>query len=207
MALSLLIDHLPVGALYPGPHPGGHIRGVVSGGRVRLVLLGGATTGGSDMLGKLVSSRVPVVTVGAVTFTVDVLVIACSAFVFDADKALLAMVSAFLMNRMLDGVLTGPSRAKAYYIISPPQPAHRPAHHGGNGPGRHGAGRAGHVFSEGNDHPDVRYRAIGGPSIAPHRVPGGPEAFVIVTDVHEALGEGFKPQQLMEGWKLWALPS
>ena len=208
VALSLLIDHLPVGPFTRDPILAAIFGGVVAGGRVSgWCCWGGATTGGSDMLGKLVSSRVPVVTVGAVTFTVDVLVIACSAFVFDADKALLAMVSAFLMNRMLDGVLTGPSRAKAYYIHFPPQPAHRPAHHGGNGPGRHGAGRAGHVFSEGNDHPDVRYRAIGGPSIAPHRVPGGPGGLCHRHRRTRGPGRGIQPQQLMEGWKLWALPS
>ena len=193
VALSLLIDHLPVGPFTRDPILAAIFGGVVAGAGFGLVLRGGATTGGSDMLGKLVSSRVPVVTVGAVTFTVDVLVIACSAFVFDADKALLAMVSAFLMNRMLDGVLTGPSRAKAYYIISPH--SQRIAQRIMEEMDRGVTGLAGRGMYSQKDM-TILMCVIGRlEALQLRRIVSqvDPEAFVIVTDVHEALGEGFNP--------------
>lgn len=193
VALSLLIDHLPVGPFTQDPILAAIFGGVVAGAGFGLVLRGGATTGGSDMLGKLVSSRVPVVTVGAVTFTVDVLVIACSAFVFDADKALLAMVSAFLMNRMLDGVLTGPSRAKAYYIISPH--SQRIAQRIMEEMDRGVTGLAGRGMYSQKDM-TILMCVIGRlEALQLRRIVSqvDPEAFVIVTDVHEALGEGFNP--------------
>lgn len=193
VALSLLIDHLPVGPFTRDPILAAIFGGVVAGAGFGLVLRGGATTGGSDMLGKLVSSRAPVVTVGAVTFTVDVLVIACSAFVFDADKALLAMVSAFLMNRMLDGVLTGPSRAKAYYIISPH--SQRIAQRIMEEMDRGVTGLAGRgMYSQ--KEMTILMCVIGRlEALQLRRIVSqvDPEAFVIVTDVHEALGEGFNP--------------
>ena len=193
VALSLLIDHLPVGPFTRDPILAAIFGGVVAGAGFGLVLRGGATTGGSDMLGKLVSSRAPVVTVGAVTFTVDVLVIACSAFVFDADKALLAMVSAFLMNRMLDGVLTGPSRAKAYYIISPH--SQRIAQRIMEEMDRGVTGLAGRGMYSQKDM-TILMCVIGRlEALQLRRIVSqvDPEAFVIVTDVHEALGEGFNP--------------
>lgn len=193
VALSLLIDHLPVGPFTRDPTLAAIFGGVVAGAGFGLVLRGGATTGGSDMLGKLVSSRAPVVTVGAVTFTVDVLVIACSAFVFDADKALLAMVSAFLMNRMLDGVLTGPSRAKAYYIISPH--SQRIAQRIMEEMDRGVTGLAGRGMYSQKDM-TILMCVIGRlEALQLRRIVSqvDPEAFVIVTDVHEALGEGFNP--------------
>ena len=193
VALSLLIDCLPVGPFTRDPILAAIFGGVVAGAGFGLVLRGGATTGGSDMLGKLVSSRVPVATVGAVTFAVDALVIACSAFIFDTDKALLAMVSAFLMNRMLDGVLTGPGRAKAYYIISPH--SQRIAQRIMEEMDRGVTGLAGRgMYSQ--QETTVLMCVVGAlEALQLRRIVAqvDPGAFVIVTDVHEALGEGFKP--------------
>lgn len=191
VALSLLIDYLPVGPFTQQPILAAVFGGVVAGAGFGLVLRGGATTGGSDMLGKLVSSHLPIVTVGAVTFAVDALVIAASAFVFDTDKALLAMIAAFLMNRMLDMVLMGPSRAKAYYIISSrsQEIAQRIMQEMERGV----TGLNGRGMYSGQDR-TVLMCVIGHlEAIQLRRIVSqvDPDAFVIVTDVYEALGEGF----------------
>lgn len=191
--LSFLIDYLPVGPFTQEPVLAAVFGGLVAGAGFGLVLRGGATTGGSEMLGKLVCSRIPTVTVGAVTFTVDALVILASAFVFEPDKALLAMISAFLMNRMLDMVLMGPSRAKAYYIISSrsEEIARRIMEEMDRGV----TGLNGRGMYSGRER-TVLMCIIGHlEAIQLRRIVSqvDPDAFVIVTDVYEALGEGFKP--------------
>ena len=116
--LSVLIDYLPVGAVTNDALLAAVFGGALAGVGFGLILRGDATTGGSDMLGKLVHRFAPIFSVGAVTFAIDALVIVASGFVFDATKAMFALIAAYLMVRLLDAVLEGPNLAKAYYIIS-----------------------------------------------------------------------------------------
>lgn len=93
---------------------GGALGGIGFG----LVLRGNATTGGSDMLASLIHSKLPFIRVSVAIFAVDGLVILASAFVFDQQAAMYALICAFLMNVMVDLVLEGPNNAHAYFIIS-----------------------------------------------------------------------------------------
>lgn len=118
LGLSLFIDILPIPAatndLLLATVFGGALGGVGFG----LVLRGSATTGGSDMLASLIHRHVPSVRVSVGIFAVDGLVIFASAFVFDQQAAMYALICTFLMNVVVDVVLEGPNSAHSYFIIS-----------------------------------------------------------------------------------------
>ena len=83
-----------------------------------LIMRGGATTGGSDMIARMVNKRFPFITVGTFLFLVDCAVILCAAFTMSARAALYALICIFVSARAVDLVLAGMGSAKACFIIS-----------------------------------------------------------------------------------------
>ena len=118
LGLSLLIDWLPLPPATDDLLLGAVYGGVVSGIGFGLVLRGSATTGGTDMLSSLLHRLVPVLRVAVGIFAVDGLIIIASAFVFESQAAMYGLISAFIMNVLVDAVLEGPNSATSYFIIS-----------------------------------------------------------------------------------------
>lgn len=116
--LSFLIDavHLPAAAqdVWLATLYGGLLSGIGFG----LILCGNATTGGTDMLASLVHKAVPSLPIGSLITFCDGLVIIASAFVFNAEAALYALITVLICNTVLDLVLEGPNTAHAFFIIS-----------------------------------------------------------------------------------------
>lgn len=96
----------------------------LSGGALCAVGMGvvfkaGATTGGMDIVVKLLRLRFPYVKTGKLFFLMDAVVVGCSAFVFrDLERALYAAVAIFITSLVMDMVLYGRDGAKLVYIIS-----------------------------------------------------------------------------------------
>ena len=118
LGLSLFIDYLPMPVATNDLLLATVFGGVLGGIGFGLVLRGSATTGGTDMLASLIHRFFPAIRVSVGIFAVDGLVILASAFVFDQQAAMYALISAFLMNVMVDIVLEGPNSAHSYFIIS-----------------------------------------------------------------------------------------
>lgn len=116
--LSLLIDHLPLPAATNDMLLACIFGGVLSGLGFGLVLRGSATTGGTDMMASLIHRHIPFIRVSVGIFAVDGLVIFASAFVFDQQAAMYALICTFLMNVVVDLVLEGPNSATSYFVIS-----------------------------------------------------------------------------------------
>lgn len=83
-----------------------------------LILRGGATTGGSDMIAKLVHHRLPFITVGAVIMLVDCLVIVLAAFTMSTRAALYSLICIFVSAKVIDLVLAGLGSAKMCFVVS-----------------------------------------------------------------------------------------
>lgn len=83
-----------------------------------LILRGGATTGGSDMIARMVHKRFPFITVGGFLFLVDCMVILAAAFTMSANAALYALICIFISARAVDMVLAGFGSSKACFIIT-----------------------------------------------------------------------------------------
>ncbi len=118
VGLSLLIDYLPLPGLKTDLMLAAVYGAVLGGAGFGMILRGNATTGGSDMLASLIHRRLPRLRVSVLIFAVDGVVIFASGFVFDSVSAMYALISAFLMNVVVDLVLEGPNTARSYFIIS-----------------------------------------------------------------------------------------
>jgi len=79
----------------------------------------GATTGGTDIIIKLLRIKMPHLRTGGLFLAMDAVIVALSAFVFkDIDVALYAGLTVFVISLVLDLVLYGRDEAKLMFIIS-----------------------------------------------------------------------------------------
>lgn len=91
--------------------------GIVSGVGYGLVFRCGANTGGSDTIGQIIA-RKSSLPVGATVMAIDVAVCAASAPVFSITNALYAALSMVLMGYVVDMVVDGGNTQRAAFIIS-----------------------------------------------------------------------------------------
>lgn len=156
-----------------------------------LILRGGATTGGSDMIARMVHKRFPFITVGTFLFMVDCMVILCAAFTMSARAALYALINIFVAARAVDLVLAGMGSAKACFIITnrPETVAQRIMKELDRG-----ATLVGATGAYSGDARTMVISVVGRTEVmAVKRIvrQEDEKAFVFITDTHETLGEGF----------------
>lgn len=92
--------------------------GIVQGVGLGLIIKAGGNTGGTALLGQLLHSRLPQVNLAWMIFAVDCLVVLFSAVVFGVEISLFAFVALYISSKMLDMVLEGMSGAKSIYVIT-----------------------------------------------------------------------------------------
>lgn len=93
--------------------------GALMGIGIGIVFRAGATTGGTDILVKLLRRKYKHINTGTIFFLSDLLIIAISAFAFnDIELALYALISVFINGKVVDIVLYGFDGGKLVYIIS-----------------------------------------------------------------------------------------
>ncbi len=86
---------------------------------IGLVFRGGGTTGGTDIVVKLLRLKYKHISTGVIFFVADGLVCLTSGIVFeDFDKALYAGIGVFVQMFVLNTVLYGSDEARIVYIIS-----------------------------------------------------------------------------------------
>ena len=115
---SACIDLIPLPPLTDDILLGSVYGALVLGVGLGLIMRGGATTGGSDMIARMVNKRFPFLTVGTFLFLVDCAVILCAAFTMSARAALYALICIFVNAKAVDLVLAGFGSAKACFIIT-----------------------------------------------------------------------------------------
>ena len=192
---SVLTDVLPkydlAGDVFLSSIYGGLLMGIGTG----IIIVNGATTGGSDMAAKIISAQFKNVSVSNAMFVIDFMVIMAAGILFEVQSALYALVSIYLSTKMVEFFTVGLSRAKAFLIIS--------------GKGDEIAAYILHDMNRGV----TRLQAMGEYSKTPmpallcmierrteivklkravKRI--DPQAFLIMWESSEVLGEGFKPQ-------------
>jgi uncharacterized membrane-anchored protein YitT (DUF2179 family) len=93
--------------------------GVLSGAGLGLVFLRGATTGGTDVASRLVKLKYGHIPMGRMMMIIDACVVSVSAVVFQSvDSALYAMVTIFTSSRVIDFILYGSDNCKMALVIS-----------------------------------------------------------------------------------------
>ncbi len=93
--------------------------GVLVGAGIGLVLRSGGSTGGSDMAAKMLNAKSKSTSVAAFMFVIDFTVIGAAGILFNSlELALYAIASVFISAKVIDFITEGLSAAKAFYIIS-----------------------------------------------------------------------------------------
>ena len=92
---------------------------LLTGGGIGLVFRSGATTGGSDIIIRILRTKYRHISTGSLFFGIDCAIIAISAIAFgNVSSALYAAVASFLQTRIINTVLYGTDSARLVYIIS-----------------------------------------------------------------------------------------
>ena len=93
--------------------------GVLMGAGMAVVFLRGSTTGGSDIVSRVLQLRYPYIPLGRILMSIDVVVILISAAVFGRiETALYGMVAVFTASKVIDGILYGMDTGKLIYVMS-----------------------------------------------------------------------------------------
>ncbi len=93
--------------------------GIVMGVGLGLVFRFGGTTGGTDLAAAIVNKFIPGFTVGTILMAIDFFVVLVAGLVFKQPEiSLYSIISLFTSIKMLDFVQEGLGYAKAFYIIS-----------------------------------------------------------------------------------------
>lgn len=191
LLFSLLIDLLPIRPVSTDPLLGTLFGGVVLGAGLGLILRGGATTGGTDMVARMVHRRLSFITVGMFLFILDCLVVVGAAAAIGTQQALYAFISIYVCSKVIDAVMMGFGGNKACFIMSKAwqQITNRLMEETGRGV-THLDARGAYT---GNQQPVVLCVASRQEIMSVKRIVREEDesAFLFITDAHEALGEGF----------------
>lgn len=165
--------------------------GIVVGLGIGLVFKGNASTGGTDLLAQIITKYTGL-TLGTSVLFIDGLIAVSAAIVFDLEKGLYALIGLYVTTKTIDIVQLGFSQSKMVYIITQKETEVRDA-----------------IYKEIN-RGITRIPAFGGYTGEERPVlmvvvyqteftrlkqvlkTVDPQAFVIVSDAYEVLGEGFK---------------
>ena len=96
---TLFIDVLPLQPMTTDPLLGALYGGVMLGAGLGLIMRGGATTGGSDMVARMVNKRFQFISTGSFLFAIDFAVVVSAGFLIGATEALYSLICIFLSAR------------------------------------------------------------------------------------------------------------
>ena len=188
---SILIDVLPLKPISEDPLLGTLFGGVVLGIGLGLILRGGATTGGTDMIARMVHRRFSFITVGMFLFALDCAVVLAAAVFIGSTQALYALINIYVSARVIDAVMVGFGGNKACFVMTSSweRVTDRIMDEVGRGV-THLEARGAYT---GKSQPVVMCVASRQEVTALKRIvqEEDEKAFMFITEAHEALGEGF----------------
>ena len=188
---SMLMDYFPL-HLVLEPLVAALYGGALIGFGLGLVFAAGTSTGGSDIVVRLVKLKARNVNLGQILITFDMFIIALTGLVFgDVEHALYTGVSIFLVGKVMDMVVYGFDNSKTALIITSKheevsQAISDKLHRGTT-----------YLYSQGSySHKDgkVVLAAVYPKQVAMLKdsvVSIDPNAFVILQEAHQVLGDGF----------------
>ena len=167
--------------------------GTLAGFGVGLVFLAGASTGGADIVVRLVKLKAKNMNIGQIAISFDLIVVTLTGIVFkDITNALYTGISVFLVGKVMDAVVYGFDNSKVAMIISKEYEtiARVVSEKLGRG--------ATYLYSQGaysKTDSKVVLVAVYPKQIAEMKelvVEIDPNAFIILQEAHQVLGDGFQ---------------
>ena len=93
--------------------------GVCTGAGLAIVFMRGATTGGTDIVGRLVHKAFPHIQIGKVIMAADAIIVILGAVVFRSiESAMYAVIVIFVNSRLLDYILYGTGSGKLLLAVT-----------------------------------------------------------------------------------------
>lgn len=119
MSLTLDISGLFMPKMKIDPILAALFGGLLMGLGISLFMLRGATTGGTDIIAKLINRKFPHLTVGRLMLAADAAVVGISALVYkNMESALYAVIAIYASSRVMDLILYGADCGKIIYVIT-----------------------------------------------------------------------------------------
>lgn len=165
--------------------------GIVVGLGIGLVFKGNASTGGTDLLAQIIT-KFTGLTLGTSVLLIDGVVAVSAALVFDLEKGLYALIGLYVTTKTIDIVQLGFSQSKMVYIITNSEDEVRDAIYKEI---KRGVTKIPAIGGyTGKDRPVLMVVVYQTEFTKLKQVlkTVDPNAFVIVSDAYEVLGEGFK---------------
>lgn len=165
---------------------------VFSGGGIGIVLRGHATTGGTDMVAALIQRKLKHYSVVKIMQVLDGLVVAIGFYQFGLKAVLYALIAIYVTTQVSDLILEGFKTSKAAYIITNKHEEVAKRIMVELDRGVTGLNAKG-MYT--NEEKCMLYCVVSRKEIVNVKelvAEIDPEAFVIVSDVREVLGEGFQ---------------
>ena len=197
-ATSLLVDLLAALYQFPAMDPmlASIFGGVTLGASLGIIFAKGATTGGTDLIARLLKLPFAWLPMGKLMLAVDLtMLLAVSAVFRSLESAMYGIIALYITTFVMDQVLYGLDRSKVAYIVTAnprPMAAEIDRQLDRGVTYLHGEGS----FS-GQDKLVLmcafKQRQIVPLKALVHAL--DPEAFLIVCDAHEVLGQGFRRYQ------------
>lgn len=168
--------------------------GVLSGGGLALVFLRGATTGGTDILAKLLRIKWPYISMGSVILFADLAVVIASGFVYrNIESVLYAIIVLFVSSRSIDYMLYGRGYGKVLTIFTTNGEEMAKTITDEMRRGVSIAPAKGGYTGENRSMLICAVRISEVPKLSKIIKKNDPDAFVIITEAGEIFGRGFKP--------------
>lgn len=197
-ATSVLVDLIAAVYTFPAMDPmlAAVFGGVSLGISLGMIFSKGATTGGTDLIARLLKLPFAWLPIGKLLLAVDLSMLLAVSIAFRSmESAMYGIISLYISTLVMDGVLYGMDRSKVAYIVTarPQEVAAEIDRQMDRGATfLHGEGS----FSR--EEKLVLMCAFKQKQIVPlkalvHEL--DPEAFLIVCDAHEVLGQGFRRYQ------------
>ena len=189
---SVLIDAFAAFAIVTEPLVGALYGGVLCGLGLGVVFAAGTSTGGSDILVRLLKLKYRNVPIGQISMSLDVIVVILTGLVFqDVTNALYTGITAFICGKVVDAVVYRFDYSNVALIISKDYEAIAQAIGRKLDRGAtflHGEGSYSHKNTK------VVLAAVKKQQITELKelvVEIDPNAFIIVQEAHQVLGDGF----------------
>lgn len=117
LAIDLLGTFLPV---YVGDRLLASLfAGLLSGAGLGLVFLRGATTGGTDIIGRLLRNWKPHISMGSFILIIDLFVVCAAGFVYKSLESMLyAIIVFFISSRVINYLLYGTGNSKMINVVT-----------------------------------------------------------------------------------------
>ena len=170
---------------------------IICGFGLGLVFRAGGNTGGTDIIAQAVSKRFSIPS-GTSIIIVDILIIIAAIPVFSLENGLYSMLAIFITGKMIDFVIDGPRSERCVYIISSEHDAiaHEILYNLNRGCTEL---QARGLWSGANK--PVLMCVLGRTELVQLKAVVSeidPDALVFISEVHEAIGEGFKSFEALE---------